>query len=524
MDERYFDDDAAMRLVERQRTALGVEPPAGRKRTSPVSELAFGYHEEPPPAREGATLVTHLTASPSEGLIPGAVVTIACAITNDGTARARDVRVAVTLPEASRYVSGSAKRDGTPEPDAEAEALFGEGRALGTLAAGQRVSLIVLLGIEPGLAPLLLTATVTAATGAVIGARSLRLMRSTQPSAFARTLATVVESPAAIPASEAAPIETPFYELDDEEALIYEAADAAIGSAAPRQPPVIAEAIVATTPAQPPVVEQPPLALPKPEPRIAIAPFTEPAVPEAIGAVSTPALAVPPPARQEPLTFSVDLQGGALFSVRLSRARLTLLGQVFNGAKPLGMIGHYLFLNALATVEPMPNASDDSLAAFAAAQEQRLSRGLIAKRLGKTLVPEDVAAPLPAVFPPKLKRAESVDLPTTRGESAILLYRIMRPNELSFLSASVNNVNAAPFMRASQLFVGLCAHNAVTRGEKRRVEIANALRSYSAAAASEINRLFVRARLARKTDLFDLSPPDLDRQARALIELLDMPA
>jgi hypothetical protein len=549
MDERYFEDDATMRLVDRERTALGIETPAPRWRNSAVSELGFGYHEEPQPERAGAMLVTYVTAHPSAGLIPGAIVTIAIAVVNDGVESARAVRVAMSLPEGARYVGGSFKRDGRADADTEAEALLGDGLELGVLAAGQRVSLIVVLGVEPGLAPLHVAANVTAAGGAVVAARTLRLTRSAAPSAFAQALPVAAD-------------ERPFYELDAEEELVYEAADAALGSAAPAVPPPVVPPPV-VRPAPPPIAEDvpakpeppakapskrrapkraeavastpPPTKNPTPTPspkrkapaRTKAIPSPE-AAPTAAPAAETPphpvAEAPAPTAARPPQTFAVDVHGGALFSVALPQDRVAFLRRLFTGAKPPGMIAHYILLNALAAAEPLPRSDDASLAEFAALQEQRLSRALITKRLGRPLLAEDVAAPLPAQFPPRLVLAESVELPVASDGAALLLYRVMRPNELSFLSASVNNANAAPFMRASQLFVGVCAHNAVVAGEARRAEIANALRTYSTAAASEVNRLFVRARLARQTDLFGPAPNELDRQAAQLTTLLDLGA
>jgi 1,6-anhydro-N-acetylmuramate kinase len=67
------------------------------------------------------------------------------------------------------------------------------------------------------------------------------------------------------------------------------------------------------------------------------------------------------------------------------------------------------------------------------------------------------------------------------------------------------------------LIAGCCA-NGLARIESPIVRTTEQeLTEYASAAAGEVNRLFVRARLTRKSDFFAPPAPSLDDRARSLI-------
>ncbi|MFN2462003.1 MAG: hypothetical protein ABR591_15200, partial [Candidatus Velthaea sp.] len=86
----------------------------------------------------------------------------------------------------------------------------------------------------------------------------------------------------------------------------------------------------------------------------------------------------------DPVTSGISVRGagGPVLTVTLDHKRLTSLRSLF-GSRSLGMIAHYLVLNALATTDTLPGDGDAAeLRRFVSAQEQLLSRALIATRLG----------------------------------------------------------------------------------------------------------------------------------------------
>jgi hypothetical protein len=184
------------------------------------------------------------------------------------------------------------------------------------------------------------------------------------------------------------------------------------------------------------------------------------------------------------------------------------------------MIAHYLVLNALAVRNPLPgDGKDDSIATFVASQEQLLSRALITTRLGKVPAPDSVGAALPA-FPPALAvhaERRTIDLPPP-GEA--MLFRAFQPGEVTFVRRMLSNEHAAPFMRAAQLFVGLCANDALIAGERERHDIGVALTAYAALATGEIGRIFLRAKSNRAPELFKETDPSFDDAARTVLAAL----
>ena len=197
------------------------------------------------------------------------------------------------------------------------------------------------------------------------------------------------------------------------------------------------------------------------------------------------------------------------------------LAALFLGQRSLGMIAHYILLAALATVEPVDGDGDDhALATFVDAQNERLSRALIFARLGREIDPETVAVALPA-FPPSAP-AFSVPIPVTRisdDTDGLPLYRGFRESEIALLTRTVANAELPPFMRGIEILVGTCARGIAVGGSEGRA-CEHELREYASMAHAEVNRLFVLARLTRRSALFPPVSEGFDERAQRLIARL----
>ena len=234
--EPDFESSADMRLLELQRSSLGLIAPervAWETRYAVDSAPGIETPEAPTPA--GAILAVTLTATPPGEVIPGTVVTYALSVVNDGAAPATGVTAAVPLPGSVAYRLGSFQIDGRPADDNAADQLFGSGLALGTVAPGSRGTLLWKVGVRMGTKPLLVIPHVRANNAPIIGGGPLLVERKGTTTAFAGELAAadraLFEPKPLIPVEIAAE-ELPIYELDAEETIVYEAADAALSSAA----------------------------------------------------------------------------------------------------------------------------------------------------------------------------------------------------------------------------------------------------------------------------------------------------
>jgi hypothetical protein len=84
----------------------------------------------------------------------------------------------------------------------------------------------------------------------------------------------------------------------------------------------------------------------------------------------------------------------------------------------------------------------------------------------------------------------------------------------------LSNTTAAPFMRAAQLFVGLCANDVALADERERHRVAVALTAYAALATAEISRIFLRAKVSGAPDLFKATETAFDDAARTVLAAL----
>lgn len=482
MTEERFDQSADMRLVELRREQLGIaKPPAPSWQSRTAVDLPFGPTPEAVAPESGAVLSLTLTANPDSGLIPGAVVALGIGVINEGAKAATKTTVRLPLPTAMSYRPGSLQIDGREAGDDKADELFGTGLDLGTLAGAQRRTVLLKLTTKASLDDPILAPSLSSADAAVVGAKAVRLERKAAATAFSASV------------TRAMPEEPPPYELEPEEAIPYEAVDAALEPLAPPQP-----------------VEPPPA----PEPTQVAAPPPQPAVVPPTPPPAEPRTAPVQVARTRASAPVQQIAGPALVT-SIEKTKLATLAQFFAATRSFGMVAHYLLLSALACSRTLPrDGATGEIAAFFSAQDALLTKALIAKRLGKSVALDDVAAPLP-VFPPSFPA--SAPMPGAGEPGVVVLLRTFTTNELDFVGRAVANTGSPPFTRAGQLSVGLCAKTVVAADRSKAEICERALSEYAANASSEINRLFVRARLDKRTDLFGASSPQLDERARAVL-------
>ncbi len=245
MDYEALSQSAERRLLEHRRRELGAQP------SSFTSNATWSRTREAPttlaPAttidRTGARLDVAVTAWPGDGLIPGAVVTVTVVVSNGGIESADGVMIAAPIPTGAAYRPGSLKHDGRDADDIS-EDLFGEGFKLGKVIAAGRSALTWKLDVLAGTTDLVLSPTVQAAVP-VVSARPLVLRRGKMAGAFRTDLDAATASMQSVPTTHE-DVETPFYELNEEEEIV----ETAVLSA------------ISTTPLAP-VIEEP-LAPPRP--------------------------------------------------------------------------------------------------------------------------------------------------------------------------------------------------------------------------------------------------------------------
>jgi len=464
MNDERFDVSADMRLVELQRKALGVDAPTSTWSRS-RHDLPHAGAEEAPPPQLGTILIATLDAQPRAGLIPGALISVAIAIVNDGNEAGKEVRLALPLPFDTAYRPGTLTIDGGVAGDDAAAELFAEGLALAPIGPAERRTVTVKILVDAGLSDITIGPHVFASGGAVVGPGAVSLRRGPAPS------------------TPAAP-ERPFYESDAEEAA-HEAHEAK------ESPPEPAPLVAVLQPREMPPPPEPP-----------------------------PAVLAPAEIAVSGISAAVRGNGGPVLTVTLDRKRIAALRALF-GERSLGMIAHYLVLNALAATIPLPEDGEGgSLAAFVSAQELLLSRALIATRLGKTPSPESIAAPLPD-FPPSVRNRDDIAMLALSGSGDELrLVRAFKTSEIVFLGHMLANTDAPPFLRVAQLFVGLCVNDIATVDGAARRRLGTLLGSYTALAAGEINRIFLRAKLTRTAAPFKETEPAFDDAARAVLDEL----
>ena len=469
-----FEISADMRLLELQRSALGLAAPdRTRWETRYTAESSPGL--DVPVAEfsaKSAVLAVEASASPRSDVIPGAVVTLSLRIVNEGAVAARGITVSVPLPGGGSYRAGSFLRDGRAAQDEEAERFFGNGLRIEALEAGVRASFVWKLGVRLGAKPLLISPQIRAEQGAIIGAHPLSIGRKDQPnSVFGAELLRIdpaLYEPKPLIAVDIPADELPFYELDTEEEIVHEAADAALSPAVQVQPTL------------------------------------------------TPALEPEPPRALEEKPIEVVREAVVLYG-RFDRATVAFFERTFNGSKAPTILSHCIFGSALAC--SLDDGLKDALGVkrHLDAQSQVLHRIQLHERLGKK-------EPIGEYTGELLARLDEIRPAPVGGTSfskdAVILETELSEPTLGVL-AKIQEDGALrwDFVKARQLTLALQAQRitGIPPDSAAAVALENALRVYAQNAMTTLQKLFVRLRIDRTTGVLFQNEPQLDVAARALV-------
>lgn len=480
--EPDFESSADMRLLELQRTSLGLAAPEVRvgweTRFAGDSTPLIDTVTEEPTARSAVLAVT-LTATPPGEVIPGTVVTYALSVASEGAKHAAGVVVSVPLPGGASYRLGSFQIDGRPADDNAADQLFGSGLKLGTVAAASRATLLWKVGVRMGTKPLLTIPQVRAQDAAVIGGGPLIVERRSSLGAFAGELAAADRAlyepkpliPIEIPADE-----LPIYELDTEEEIVYEAAQAALSDAVARPEP---EAVVE----------------PEPEPE----PNGDDRHPEVL-AEGEPRRAV---------REAVVLHG------TLDRSTLAFFERVFNGSRPPTILQHCIFASALACTVDADGGDPVGLKAHLAAQSQILHRVSLHEKLGKKEPIGEYAGQLIAAI--DAIAPAPVRTPALSGKDRLAFANELHEPALVVVRKIAEERERWDFVKARQLTLALQAQRVLLEDEARAAAIDNALRAYAQGSMTVLQKLFVRLRIDRTTSVLFQTDATLDSAARVLL-------
>lgn len=472
-----FELSADMRLIELQRAALGLAPPAPTTwQTRTLADGGVIPEEEKPPEARTAILTASLAANPASGIIPGAVVTVTLSVANEGAVAAENVVIGVPVPGGAGYRPGSFVMDGRPDNEDAAEQFFGAGVEVGAMAPGTRHTFIWKLGVRLGSQPLVLTPSVRASGAAVIGARTLQVERRDRASiGFAAELErsdTTLFSPKPLVPVEIPADELPFYELDAEETLVHEAAEAALSSAAPPVVPV------------------------QPEPALEVRPEAQ--------------LQPEPEPEPEPLREAVVLYA------KFDRATVAFFERTFSGSKPPTILSHCIFASALACSTDASGVDTLDLRKHLDAQSQVLHRIQLHERLGKKEpISEYSGALLASLDQLKPEPIGDINAP----KDALFLETELTEPTLVVVSKINEDRDRWDFVKARQLTLALQAQRlaGLDPNDPASVALENALRVYAQTAMTALQKLFVRLRIDRTTGVLFQTEPQLDAAARALV-------
>ncbi len=479
--EPNFEASADMRLLELQRNALGVASTPTAWQNGGISEEA-SIGEAQTPARAGAVLRLEMAASPPDGVIAGALVTVSLALTNDGADEARGVIVCAPLPTNTSFRRGSLVHDGRDQPDDRAESLAGSGLLIDRIAAGARVSLVWKLSVKLGNDPLVLAPQVRAARGAVLGTGPLIVSRKpAELTGFGAELQRVdvpLDSAPAF-AQELSAVELPIYELDEEEQLVYEAADAALE-------PIVPPSERLATP-------QPDASPPAPAPQA-------------------------PPAPPEPAPLP-ERHAVALATV-FDRATHAFFERIFSSTKPPVLLDHFLFGNALACSRGYDGDDDACVKQHLDAQAQLLHRMKLHEKLGRKEPLTEYAGAMLAQ-PSRLRESNVMAAPRLDAGVGVILVTELGAPVVTTLRKMEDEAGRWDFVKGRQLAQALQAQGVISSApEAARDEVQVALREYAQRCAPVIQRFFVRARVDRTTGLLFAPEPSLDAAARGVLAAL----
>lgn len=460
--EADFEESADMRLVELQRAALGV---ASQKRRWESRIQAEGAAVEVEVVQPPASVVldVDLVATPHEGVIAGAVVTLTLSVANDGVFPAHNLVVAVPVPGGASFRSGSLMYDGRAEDDSFAEDFFGQGIRIAQLLPRTRTTFVWKIGVRAGTEPLLISPTIRADAAAVVGGAALMITRKDESrTAFAAQVARELPEPA----PDAAP-ERPFYELDEEEELEHLAGAAALS----------------------PILEQ-----------------TAAAIPD-VGPV--------PERETQPAREAIVLTG------MFDRPSLAYFERIFSAAKPPTLLNHFIFAGALACNRRFSTGEElGGLKRHMDAQSQILHRITLHEKLGKKEPITEYAGKLE--FDATLLQPETIAEPAMRSNGErLILQTELDTGAVEKVRKLSEDAKRWDFVAARQVTLLLQAQSAIADTPAEIVAAADAaLRTYADAAAMHLNKFFVRIRLDRTTGALYQREPSLDDTARTALQAM----
>ena len=454
-----FEVSADMRLLELSRKLSDATPPVQSRWQSRGSpEVPSIPLDEVPEKTSGALIVTILHASPATEIIPGAVITVTLSLKNDGGSSAHDIVIHTPVPGSARIRSGSLRINGREASQNDADAFFGIGHLVAELANGARTTYLWAMEVLAGTEPLFLSADVRASDGAVIAPRSLRLSRKLGAGGtFQATVSLALSKE---------PIETPIYELDEEEQLVH---DAVIGPLEPQ--PIQA------------VVQQP----------------------------------------QAPPIPAISSRQVILLTTAIDRASLAFFERIFNGAKAPMLLDHLIFASQLACLTQQPVEIDDAqLRKHQDGQAQLLARISLHERLKKrdalqayagtlTCNLSDLSArEVPNIYQPRIPASACLLALEPSDVGLATLVRLTEPH------------GPWDFLRARQLTHALGATTVLNGGLSPHLRslAEQALRSYAQASANALQRLFVRQRIERSTGVLFVPDQTLDAAARQVVSVM----
>ncbi len=514
-DDNAYERSADLRLLDLSRRSLGVSQTASPWRHAGTSRVDLLAPDETPARPAGALLLVHFVARPPSGLIAGARVTLAVAVQNEGADDAMGVFLRIGYGQGARPLDTDAMLDEDPLEAADVEALFENGLALGTIPSGGRRTVVATALVEPGLGLVHVEADVRGTSAPVIAASPIALERAA-PAAQQRGVTLpgpaqsvpakiAVTAPIVMPdAAPLAPpieaIESPFYELEPEEAMVFEAVDAALSTSAPSMdgapaPPPVESARIApdaatVSPTEAPTPDEPAIvAMPLAPAPVAPAPFVEAAIP-------TAPVAAQPPEAERPLVL-----------VRtIDRARLDAIGGMF-ASSGVGMLAHFLLANLIAAGRSPDESDPFGLAVFIEEQTIVLNRLWVAKRLRKSMEVAEASVRIEPLAPLSRERIAS---------AGSLVSSIAAP-ERDFVNKAVAR-GSLPFLRARQIAL-ILQPTAVSDGE-RAVPVP-ALVEYAKRAQNLMTKYALRAATKTPDEALATVDPVLDGYAKDVLAYLE---
>lgn len=523
--EPDFDESADMRLVDLQRAALGVASPERSAWESEAHTEGGGAQPETPAQHlESAVVAVELTATPSGEVIPGAIVTLAMSISNEGAMAARNVRICAPLPGGATYRNGSFVRDGRPLLDDAAEEFFGAGTTVGTIAAKSRVTFLWKIGVRLGNKLLVIAPVVNAEETAIVGAQPVMISRKAEAqTGFASEVQRFDRALYDAPEVRAAGDELPIYELDEEEIIEHEAAqsalgplDAARGPSIPRDDRVAEYKPPMEPPLQPvPPPDQPGEPIPPPsQPE----PVTEPGVPEQ--EPYTPNPPEQPPDVGPTAAEIAAVREAVMLYGRLDRPSIAYFERIFNGTKPPTLLNHFILGGALACTRSFEGGDVAGLKSHMDAQGQLLQRIVLHEKIGKKEPIAEYAGKMLARVDQFAAAAVRENVPSEDTNILILEAELETPT-LGVLRKMQEDSARWDFTKARQLTLALQARRITASAATERIDAAEAaLRSYAQTAATQLQRFFVRMRIDRTTGLLFAHDETLDAAARAVVTAL----